>query len=89
MSMRLTGVHVGNVSDGCVSVQSPPHACARAARSALLRCALSAKLAFANTDAAHTSTIDSRNGCSVGDEASALKSPVMTCGQKAEGQERP
>jgi hypothetical protein len=54
----------------------------------LLRCALSAKLAFANTDAAHTSTIDSRNGCSVGDEASALKSPVMTCGQKAEGQGR-
>jgi hypothetical protein len=77
MSMRFTGFQVGNVREGCVSAQSPPHACARAARSALLPLSSSA-LELANKDAAQTSAIDSRSGCSVDDDASALKSPVMT-----------
>jgi hypothetical protein len=76
MSMRLTGDQVGNVKDGYDGGQSPPQVCARAARVALPR--ISSELAFANTDAAQTSASDSRRGCSVGDDASALKSPVMT-----------
>jgi hypothetical protein len=76
MSIRFVGLHVGNVSDGCVTPHSPPHACARAARAALLP-STSAPLEFAKRDMAHTSTMTSRSGCSVGDDASALKSPVM------------
>jgi hypothetical protein len=38
----------------------------------------SSALELANKDAAQTSVIDSRSGCSVDDDASALKSPVMT-----------
>jgi hypothetical protein len=79
MSMRLTGDHVGNVRDGLETGQSPPQACARAARDdLLLPVAPWSMLALANSEAVHTSVIVSRSGRRVGEDASALKSPVMT-----------